>query len=136
MKVVSLSFTHTMTLLRKGSLGQLGSAGFSILACVLTPSESVLFPQKSSWKRFWAGMDEPIVDSKIVGGCDKDPVGIRSGIRERGSVHAWPVISQASQIKLQGNNLNGVLGFHKVGRPKSWAFSREAGHKSEFRRGV
>ena len=43
-------------------------------------------------------MDEPIVDSKIVGGCDKDPVGIRSGIRERGSVHAWPVISQASQI--------------------------------------
>ena len=69
MKAVSLSFAHTMTLLRKGSLGQLGSARFSIVACALTPSESVLFPQKSSGKFLGAGMDEPIVDSKIVGGA-------------------------------------------------------------------
>ena len=27
-------------------------------------------------------------------------------------------------------------GCDKVGRPQSWAFSREAGHRSDFRRGV
>ena len=43
-------------------------------------------------------MDEPIVGSNIVGGCDKESAGIRSGIRTRGSVHAWPVISQVLHI--------------------------------------
>ena len=40
-------------------------------------------------------MDEPIVDSTIVGGCDKEPAGIRSGMGAKRSVHAWPVIFQA-----------------------------------------
>ena len=98
MNVVSLSLIHTMTLWGKGCLCQLESAGFSMVACVLFPSESILSPQKSCWKRFWSAVDEPIVDSRMVGGCHKDPVGIRSGIRARGSVQAWPVIFQALQI--------------------------------------
>ena len=43
-------------------------------------------------------MDEPIADNRIVGECDREPAGIRSGIRARGSGHAWPVISQDSHI--------------------------------------
>jgi hypothetical protein len=95
MKLVSLSSMHTMTLWGKGYLCHFGSAGFPTVACVLFPSESILFPQKSFWNCFWSSLEEPIVDSRMVGGCHRDPVGIRSGIRARGSVQAWPVIFQA-----------------------------------------
>ena len=97
MKVSFVSLIIIMTLFGKPYLDHSGSDGSSTVACLLFLVGSFLFSaevQKSAWKRARDSGDEPNVESRKDGGCEREPVGTRSGIRARGSVHAWLVTFQ------------------------------------------